>query len=227
MADRTSMSVIPVAKSTVTEIEVIAIASDVKVAVAQEIASEDDEGVDLAIASDHAVLEVVLVQAAAATVQDHVIAKGQKDRDQKIVIEADEIGIEARMQIRMNGVKLGLRTNLRTEMITMVKMTTLMAMDTMLKSRLSRKIVSLLATPMKTEEEMATGIELKTFSFFLMINKQIICFSSSTKSQLSFNIASEASYVYIFTLSENLKFCPKKSIYVYILSGQKFIKMVN
>ena len=180
MADRTSMSVIPVAKSTVTEIEVIAIASDVKVAVAQEIASEDDEGVDLAIASDHAVLEVVLVQAAAATVQDHVIAKGQKGRDQKIVIEADEIGIEARMQIRMNGVKLGLRTNLRTEMITMVKMTTLMAMDTMLKSRLSRKIVSLLATPMKTEEEMATGIELKTFSFFLMINKQIICFSSST-----------------------------------------------
>ena len=85
------MSVIPVAKSTVTEIEVIAIASDVKVAVAQEIASEDDEGVDLAIASDHAVLEVVLVQAAAATVQDHVIAKGQKGRDQKIVIEAEEI----------------------------------------------------------------------------------------------------------------------------------------
>ena len=164
MADRTSMSVIPVAKSTVTEIEVIAIASDVKVAVAQEIASEDDEGVDLAIASDHAVLEVVLVQAAAATVQDHVIAKGQKGRDQKIVIEADEIGIEARMQIRMNGVKLGLRTNLRTEMITMVKMTTLMAMDTMLKSRLSRKIVSLLA-PMKTA---------------VVINKQIICFSSST-----------------------------------------------
>ena len=28
-----------------------------------------------------------------------------------------------------------------------------------------------------------------------------------------------------FPLSENLKFCPKKkSIYVYILSGQKFIK---
>ena len=89
MADRTSMSVIPVAKSTETEIEVIAIASDVKVAVAQEIASEDDEGVDLAIASDHAVLEVVLVPA--ATVQDHVIAKGQKGHDQKIVIEAEEI----------------------------------------------------------------------------------------------------------------------------------------
>ena len=111
MAFRTSMSVIPVARGTVTNIEVIAILSDIKVAVVQEItsdvklaviqeitsdakvavvqeiASKDDEGV--AIASDHAVLEVVLVPA--ATVQDHVIAKGQKGHDQKIVIEAEEI----------------------------------------------------------------------------------------------------------------------------------------
>ena len=48
-------------------------------------------------------------------------------------------------------------------MTTMAKMTTPMGMDTMLKSRLSRKIVSLLA-PMKTA---------------VVINKQIICFSSS------------------------------------------------
>ena len=89
MVDRTSMYVIPVAKNTVTEIVVIEIASGVKVAVAQEIASEGDEGVNLAIKSDHAVLEVVLVPA--ATVQDHVIAKGQKGHDQKIVIEGEEI----------------------------------------------------------------------------------------------------------------------------------------
>ena len=57
------------------------------VKVVQEIASKDDEGV--AIASGHAVLEVVLVPA--ATVQDHVIAKGRKGHDQKIVIEAEEI----------------------------------------------------------------------------------------------------------------------------------------
>ena len=189
MVDRTSMYVIPVAKNTVTEIVVIEIASGVKVAVAQEIASEDDEGVNLAIKSDHAVLEVVLVPA--ATVQGHVIAKGQKGRGQKIVIEAEEIGI-ARILQMMNGVKLGLRTSLKMEMTTIAtKMNTPRGImeDTMLKSRLSRslKIVSLLA-PMETMLAV-TGIEGESFKIFLpffppflsfLINKQILWFSSST-----------------------------------------------
>ena len=189
MVDRTSMYVIPVAKNTVTEIVVIEIASGVKVAVAQEIASEDDEGVNLAIKSDHAVLEVVLVPA--ATVQGHVIAKGQKGRGQKIVSEAEEIGI-ARILQMMNGVKLGLRTSLKMEMTTIAtKMNTPRGImeDTMLKSRLSRslKIVSLLA-PMETMVAV-TGIEGESFKIFLpffppflsfLINKQILWFSSST-----------------------------------------------
>ena len=167
MVDRTSMYVIPVAKNTVTEIVVIEIASGVKVAVAQEIASEDDEGVNLAIKSDHAVLEVVLVPA--ATVQGHVIAKGQKGRGQKLVIEAEEIGI-ARILQMMNGVKLGLRTSLKMEMTTIAtKMNTPRGImeDTMLKSRLSRslKIVSLLA-PMETMLAV-TGIEGESFKIFL------------------------------------------------------------
>ena len=183
------MYVIPVAKNTVTEIVVIEIASGVKVAVAQEIASEDDEGVNLAIKSDHAVLEVVLVPA--ATVQGHVIAKGQKGRGQKIVIEAEEIGI-ARILQMMNGVKLGLRTSLKMEMTTIAtKMNTPRGImeDTMLKSRLSRslKIVSLLA-PMETMLAV-TGIEGESFKIFLpffppflsfLINKQILWFSSPT-----------------------------------------------
>ena len=173
MVDRTSMYVIPVAKNTVTEIVVIEIASGVKVAVAQEIASEDDEGVDLAIKSDHAVLEVVLVPA--ATVQGHVIAKGQKGRGQKIVSEAEEIGI-ARILQMTNGVKLGLRTSLKmpemTTIAAMTKMNTLPSKaimeDTMLKSRLSRslKIVSLLA-PMETMVA-ATGIEGESFQIFFL-----------------------------------------------------------
>ena len=184
------MYVIPVAKNTVTEIVVIEIASGVKVAVAQEIASEDDEGVNLAIKSDHAVLEVVLVPA--ATVQGHVIAKGQKGRGQKLVIEAEEIGI-ARILQMMNGVKLGLRTSLKMEMTTIAatKMNTPRGImeDTMLKSRLSRslKIVSLLA-PMETMLAV-TGIEGESFKIFLpffppflsfLINKQILWFSSPT-----------------------------------------------
>ena len=183
------MYVIPVAKNTVTEIVVIEIASGVKVAVAQEIASEDDEGVNLAIKSDHAVLEVVLVPA--ATVQGHVIAKGQKGRGQKIVSEAEEIGI-ARILQMMNGVKLGLRTSLKMEMTTIAtKMNTPRGImeDTMLKSRLSRslKIVSLLA-PMETMPAV-TGIEGESFKIFLpffspflsfLINKQILWFSSPT-----------------------------------------------
>ena len=172
MVDRTSMYVIPVAKNTVTEIVVIEIASGVKVAVAQEIASEDDEGVDLAIKSDHAVLEVVLVPA--ATVQGHVIAKGQKGRGQKIVSEAEEIGI-ARILQMTNGVKLGLRTSLKMPEMTTIAAMTKMNMpskgimeDTMLKSRLSRslKIVSLLA-PMETMVA-ATGIEGESFQIFFL-----------------------------------------------------------
>ena len=167
------MYVIPVAKNTVTEIVVIEIASGVKVAVAQEIASEDDEGVDLAIKSDHAVLEVVLVPA--ATVQGHVIAKGQKGRGQKIVSEAEEIGIARILQIRMNGVKLGLRTSLKMPEMTTIAAMTKMNMprgimeDTMLKSRLSRslKIVSLLA-PMEETMVAATGIEGESFQIFFL-----------------------------------------------------------
>ena len=174
MVDRTSMYVIPVAKNTVTEIVVIEIASGVKVAVAQEIASEDDEGVNLAIKSDHAVLEVVLVPA--ATVQGHVIAKGQKGRGQKIVSEAEEIGIARILQIRMNGVKLGLRTSLKMPEMTTIAAMTKMNMpskgimeDTMLKSRLSRslKIVSLLA-PMEETMVAATGIEGESFQIFFL-----------------------------------------------------------